>query len=65
MKVRGIDFRSGSSCWPAISSPTTLPACDAYMLMEVIHDWADEQAARKILGERPQAAPTRRARRCC
>lgn len=34
-----------------------LPACDAYLLMEVIHDWDDEQATR-ILRSVRSAAPT-------
>jgi hypothetical protein len=34
-----------------------LPAADAYILMEVIHDWADEQAL-KILEAVRRAAPT-------
>lgn len=33
-----------------------LPACDAYVLMEVIHDWGDEEAA-AILAAVRQAAP--------
>jgi hypothetical protein len=35
----------------------TLPVCDAYLLMEVIHDWADEPAV-AILKAIRQAAPT-------
>ena len=34
----------------------TLPECDAYVLMEVIHDWADEQAA-QILATVRRSAP--------
>ena len=33
-----------------------LPACDAYLLMEIIHDWADEEAA-AILKAIRRAAP--------
>ena len=33
-----------------------LPACDAYVLMEVIHDWADEES-RMILKAVRRAAP--------
>lgn len=33
-----------------------LPAADAYVLMEILHDWADEEAA-KILGAVRRAAP--------
>ncbi|HET7301127.1 MAG TPA: methyltransferase [Oleiagrimonas sp.] len=33
-----------------------LPACDLYLLMEVVHDWPDEQAT-AILGAIRQAAP--------
>ena len=33
-----------------------LPPCDAYVLMEVIHDWADEQAL-QILANVREAAP--------
>lgn len=35
----------------------TLPACNAYLLMEVIHDWTDEQAV-AILKAIRQAAPS-------
>ncbi|MFZ1989129.1 MAG: methyltransferase [Alphaproteobacteria bacterium] len=34
-----------------------LPACDAYLLMSVIHDWSDEQA-RDLLGAVRRAAPS-------
>jgi hypothetical protein len=34
-----------------------LPACDAYLLMEVIHDWSDDEAV-AILGAVRRAAPT-------
>ncbi|ALI98678.1 methyltransferase [Rufibacter tibetensis] len=33
-----------------------LPACDGYLLMEIIHDWADEEAV-KILKAIRQSAP--------
>ena len=33
-----------------------LPSCDAYLLMEIIHDWADEEAA-AILKAIRRAAP--------
>lgn len=33
-----------------------LPRCDAYLLMEVLHDWADEQS-RQILQQIRKAAP--------
>ena len=32
-----------------------LPAADVYILMEVIHDWADTEATQKISGFRPSA----------
>ena len=35
----------------------TLPACDAYLVMEVIHDWADKEAV-AILKAIRQAAPS-------
>ena len=35
----------------------TLPECDAYMMMEVIHDWDDEKAA-QILSTVRRSAPT-------
>ena len=35
----------------------TLPVCDAYLVMEVIHDWADEEAV-AILKAIRQAAPS-------
>lgn len=34
-----------------------LPTCDAYLLMEVIHDWSDDEAV-AILGAIRRAAPT-------
>ena len=34
-----------------------LPRCDAYVLMEVLHDWADEQS-RQILQQIRKAAPS-------
>lgn len=34
----------------------TLPVCDAYLLMQVLHDWSDEEAA-QILGAVRRAAP--------
>jgi hypothetical protein len=33
-----------------------LPACDAYLLMSVVHDWSDEQA-KELLGAIRRAAP--------
>jgi hypothetical protein len=33
-----------------------LPVCDAYMIMQVIHDWSDQEAV-KILGAIRRAAP--------
>ncbi|HEY1298319.1 MAG TPA: methyltransferase [Chloroflexota bacterium] len=36
----------------------TLPTCDAYVLMQVIHDWGDEQAV-KILTAVRRVAPSR------
>lgn len=34
-----------------------LPVCDAYLLMEVIHDWADEQSVAILRAIRSAAAP--------
>lgn len=34
-----------------------LPAADCYVLMEIIHDWTDEQAARILKAARAAAAP--------
>jgi hypothetical protein len=34
-----------------------LPACDAYLVMEVIHDWSDEHAAAILKGIRKAAPP--------
>lgn len=34
-----------------------LPSCDAYLLMEVIHDWGDEQALAILLAIRAAAPP--------
>lgn len=34
-----------------------LPVCDAYLLMEVIHDWADEQSVAILRSIRRAAAP--------
>lgn len=35
----------------------TLPAADCYVLMEIIHDWTDEQATRILQAVRAAAAP--------
>lgn len=35
----------------------TLPACDLYLLMEVIHDWDDQRAGQILHGVRAAAAP--------
>ena len=35
----------------------TLPSCDAYLLMEIIHDWADEESV-AILQAVRRAAPS-------
>ena len=35
----------------------TLPACDLYLLMEVIHDWDDERARQILAGVRAAATP--------
>lgn len=35
----------------------TLPSCDAYVLMEVIHDWADEEAEAILRAVRAAAPP--------
>ncbi len=35
-----------------------LPACDAYLMMDIIHDWSDEDSA-KILKNLRRAAPAR------
>jgi len=45
MEVRGGDFFKGP-----------LPRCDAYIVMEVLHDWTDEQS-REILRQIRNAAP--------
>jgi hypothetical protein len=34
-----------------------LPTCDAYLLLEVIHDWADEEATAILAAVRDAAAP--------
>jgi O-methyltransferase domain len=34
-----------------------LPSCDAYVLMDVIHDWDDERSARILSGIRAAAPP--------
>jgi hypothetical protein len=34
-----------------------LPVCDAYLVMEVIHDWADDQAVAILRAIRRAAAP--------
>jgi hypothetical protein len=34
-----------------------LPTCDAYLLLEVIHDWADEEATAILTAVRDAAAP--------
>jgi hypothetical protein len=45
LSLQGGDFFRGS-----------LPCCDAYVLMEVLHDWTDEQS-RRILRQIRNAAP--------
>ena len=40
-----------------------LPSCDAYLVMEIVHDWADEEADRHP--PRRSAGPLRRMPSCC
>ena len=46
MRLQAGDFFAGS-----------LPACDIYLLMEVIHDWDDQRARQILQGVRTAAAP--------
>jgi len=46
MRVQGGDFFAGG-----------MPACDVYLLMEVIHDWDDERAHLILKNVRSAAAP--------
>ncbi len=39
-----------------------LPVCDAYLLMEVIHDWADDEALPSSMSS---AGPPRSTPGCC
>lgn len=50
--------RRPSACCRAATGRTkdALPSCDAYLLMEVIHDWADEESV-AILKAVRRAAP--------
>jgi hypothetical protein len=49
-------MEKGLSLQPGDFFRGPLPTCDAYLLMEVIHDWTDEKS-RQILSQIRKAAP--------
>jgi hypothetical protein len=43
--------------WPGDFFQDALPACDAYLMMQIMHDWSDEESSRILQAIRRSAPP--------